>query len=102
MVSKVLLVVLIYISSTTTFVTSSFLTFEEESNRIVPECTERSHLSCQKVERKISKMGEVVVAQLVERSLLIPEVRVLDPVIGKIYIEHLFTCLLSNVLKRQK
>ena len=34
---------------------------------------------------------EVVVAQLVEQSLSIPEVRGSNPVIGKIYIEHLFT-----------
>ena len=33
----------------------------------------------------------MVVAQLVERSLPIPEVRGSNPVIGKIYIEHLFT-----------
>ena len=32
-------------------------------------------------------------AHLVERSLLIPEVRVSTPVIGKIYIEHLFVYL---------
>ena len=32
----------------------------------------------------------VVVAQLVERSLSIPEVRSSTPVIGKVYIEHLF------------
>ena len=42
--------------------------------------------------------GEVVVAQLVEWSLLLPEVCGSNPVIGKIYIEHLFTCLLSTVL----
>ena len=40
----------------------------------------------------------VVVAQLVERSLLTPEVRGLNPVIGKIYIEHGF---LSIVLKNE-
>ena len=44
---------------------------------------------------------EVVVAQLVERSLLISEVRGSTPVIGKIYIEHLFV-LISTVLKRRK
>ena len=43
--------------------------------------------------------GEVVVAQLVERSLLIPEVRGSTPVIGKILLS---ICLLSTVLKRQK
>ena len=48
------------------------------------------------------QLREVVVAQLVERSLPIPEVRGSNPVIGKIYIEHLFTCLLSTVLKRRK
>ena len=32
----------------------------------------------------------VVVAELVERLLPIPEVRGSNPVIGKIYIEHLF------------
>ena len=36
------------------------------------------------------KTWEVVVAQLIERLLLIPEVRVTTPVLGKIYIEHLF------------
>ena len=35
-------------------------------------------------------VGEVVVAQLVERLLLISEVRGSTPVGGKIYIEHLF------------
>ena len=45
---------------------------------------------------------EVVVAQLVERSLLIPEVYSLNPVIGKFHIENSFSCLLSNVLKRRK
>ena len=44
---------------------------------------------------------EVVVAQLVERSLSISEVRGSTPVIGKIYIEHLFV-LISTVLKRRK
>ena len=38
----------------------------------------------------------VVVAQLVERSLPIPEVRGSNPIIGKNYIED----LLSTVLKR--
>ena len=42
---------------------------------------------------------EVVVAQLVERLLLIPEVRGSTPVIGKILLS---ICLLSAVLKRQK
>ena len=44
----------------------------------------------------------VVVAQLVKWLLPIPEVCGSIPVIGKIYIENLFTCLLSTVLKRQK
>ena len=44
----------------------------------------------------------VVVAQLVDWLLPIPEVRSSNPVIGKIYIEHLFTCFLSTVLKRRK
>ena len=52
--------------------------------------------------QRIRKDGEVAVAQLVERSLPIPEVCGSHPVIGKIYIEHLLTCLLSIVLKRQK
>ena len=41
-------------------------------------------------------------AQLVELLLLLPEVHSLNPIIGKIYIEHLFTCLLSTELNRQK
>ena len=48
---------------------------------------------------KLKNMGEVVVAQLVERSLSIPEVRGSTPVIGKIL---LTICLLSTVLKRRK
>ena len=49
------------------------------------------------------KVRAVVVAQLVERLLPIPEVRGLNPVIGKknyLYIEHLFT--VNCVLKRRK
>ena len=42
---------------------------------------------------------EVVVAQLVERSLSIPKVRGSTPVIGKILLN---ICFLSTVLKRQK
>ena len=45
------------------------------------------------------KYWEVVVAQLVERSLSMPEVCGLTPVIGKI---SLSICLLSTVLKRRK
>ena len=51
---------------------------------------------------RLGSLVPVVVAQLVERLLAIPEVRSLNPVIGKFYIEHLFSCLLSTVLKRQK
>ena len=51
---------------------------------------------------KKTKGWAVVVAQLVERSLPIPEVRGSNPVIGKFYTEHLFTCLLSTALKRRK
>ena len=46
-----------------------------------------------------SPCREVVVAQLVEQSLSIPEVRGSTPVIGKILLN---ICLLSAVLKRQK
>ena len=46
---------------------------------------------------------EVVVAQLVERSLSISEVRGSTPVIGKILLNIcLLTCLLSTELKRRK
>ena len=44
----------------------------------------------------------VVVAQLVEPLLQIPEVRGSNPAIGNIYIEHLFTCLPSTVLINKK
>ena len=40
----------------------------------------------------------VVVAQLVEQSLPIPEVRGSNPVIGKKYIEH----IMSSIMKRLK
>ena len=43
--------------------------------------------------------GAVVVAQLVERLLPKPEVCGSIPVIGKMYIDHLLTCLLSTALK---
>ena len=46
---------------------------------------------------------EVVMAQLVERSLSLPEVRGSTPVIGKILLNIcLLTWLLSTVLKRWK
>ena len=48
---------------------------------------------------KMVIVREVVVAQLVERSLSIPEVRGLTPDIGKILLN---ICLLSTVLKRRK
>ena len=48
--------------------------------------------------KKVQIGAVEVVAQLVERSLPIPEVRGSNPVIGKKYIEH----LLSAVLKRRK
>ena len=41
--------------------------------------------------------GEVVVAQLVERSLLIPEVRGSNPVIGKYLLILNNYCILSTV-----
>ena len=41
----------------------------------------------------------VVVAELVDQSLLTPDVRGSNPVIGKSYIEH---CLRSTVLERHK
>ena len=51
---------------------------------------------------KIKSVRVVVMAQLVERLLPIAEVHGSNPVIGKIYIKNLFTCLLSTVLKRRK
>ena len=48
---------------------------------------------------KNNRFWEVVVAQLVEQLLSIPEVRGSTPVIGKILLN---ICLLSTVLKRQK
>ena len=47
----------------------------------------------------------VVVAQLVERSLLIPEVRGSNPVIGKyLLIEHLFSvnCIKKTKIKKNE
>ena len=49
---------------------------------------------------KDDQVRAVVVAQLVEQSLLIPEVCGSNQVTGKISIEHLFTCFISAVLKR--
>ena len=48
-------------------------------------------------------MWEVVVAQLVERLLSIPVVCGLTPVIGKIYIGHLFVYLfIINCIEKTK
>ena len=46
----------------------------------------------------------LVVAQLVERLLKIPEVRGSNPVIGKIYIEHLFAvnCIENTKIKKKR
>ena len=44
----------------------------------------------------------MVVAQMEERSLLIPEGRGSNPVIGKIYNEHLFTVNCIEKTKRKK
>ena len=45
----------------------------------------------------------MVVAQLVDWSLSIPEVRSLSPVMGKIYIEHLFVYLfIINCIEKTK
>ena len=51
----------------------------------------------------MSVLWSVVVAQLVERSLAIPEDQGWNPVIGKIYIEHLFTvnCILKTKIKKR-
>ena len=46
-------------------------------------------------------MGSGCGAQLVERSLLTPEIHGLNPVISKL-LYGTFTCLLSTVLKRRK
>ena len=46
-------------------------------------------------------MGSGCGAQLVERSLLTPEIHGLNPVISKLLFGT-FTCLLSTVLKRRK
>ena len=48
--------------------------------------------------RVITK-GHLVVAQLLEQSLPIPEVRSSNPVITNIYINHLFTV---NCIEKQK
>ena len=48
-------------------------------------------------------LGAVAVTQLVEQLLLIPEVHSLNPVIGKIYIEHLFivNCIEKTKIKKR-
>ena len=51
---------------------------------------------------KIVSWWVVVVVQLAKWSILIPEVRSLNPVIGKINIEHLFTvvnCIEMTILR---
>ena len=53
---------------------------------------ENSEPSTVKMVMKQFRVGAVVVAQLEERSLMIPEVHNSNPVIGKIYIQHFLTC----------
>ena len=47
-------------------------------------------------------MRAVVVAQLVEGSLPIPEVHSLNPVIGKIYTEHLLLTVEETKIKKKE
>ena len=54
------------------------------------------------IKRNMAHAWVVVVDQLVEQSLPIPEVHGSNPVNGKIYVEHLFTCLQPAVLERRK
>ena len=51
---------------------------------------------------KISSTWDVVVAQLVERSLLVPQVWGSNPVISKFYIEHLFIVTCIEKTKKKK
>ena len=46
----------------------------------------------------------MVVAQLVEQSILTPEVRGSNPIIGKIYIAHLLTlnCIEKTKVKKKR
>ena len=46
----------------------------------------------------------MVATQLVERSLAIPEARGSNPVIGKIYIEHLFivNCIVKTKINKKE
>ena len=62
------------------------------------------HLSSSLASQRINSKLAVVVAQLVERSLPIPEVHGLNPVISKIYIEHLFTvnCIEKTKIKKKR
>ena len=60
-------------------------------------CCKNSTIDCLRGTENNELKEAVFVAQLVERSLPTPEVRNLNPVIGKIYIVR----LLSTVLKRQ-
>ena len=53
----------------------------------------KQRISFESARKKENQIVAVVVAQLVERSLPIPEVRGSNPVIGK----NLFICLLSTV-----
>ena len=54
-----------------------------------------------KGQKQTKRCQAVVVAQLVEQSLLIPEVRSSNPVTGKIYIEHwLLYCKDENKEKK--
>ena len=62
------------------------------------------HLSSSLAAQRINSKLAVVVAQLVERSLPIPKVHGLNPVISKIYIEHLFTvnCIEKTKIKEKR
>ena len=52
---------------------------------------------------KVNMLGEVVVAQLVERSLPIPEVRGSNPVIGKnLYRTFTVNCIEKTKIKKKR
>ena len=77
----------------------SFMKLYRSTNFEFVNSAKFKSLSVQLCWLKRGKRWEVVVAQLVEQSLLIPEIRGSTPVIGKIL---LYICLLSTVLKRRK
>ena len=75
-----------------------------------PRCFQWEEIACNSggryrvADAHTQKQFVAVVAQLVDRSITIPEIRSSNPVNGKFYIEHLFAdnCIEKTKIKKKR